>query len=219
MNVFIKQAGDYYSRLFVMMICLLLSQASYASTSATQRLDQFVKQTHTFTADFNQVVIDGSGKLVDKASGKFWLQRPGKFRWNYTKPYEQQIVADGKNIWFYDVDLEQVTVKSQQAALSETPASLLSGQSLPNQKYTITDQNSSDGMDWVKLVPKSKDSSFQSILLAFDKVGLREMIMQDNFDQKTRLIFTHAEENTKLDAKQFQFTPPKGVDVVGETAK
>ena len=201
------------------ILLLFASAATNAAESATQRLDDFVSHTQTFSADFSQIVTDTNGQVVNKSSGKFFLQRPGKFRWDYNKPYEQQIVADGKSIWFYDVDLEQVTVKSQNEALAETPASLLSGKALPQQKYDITDLNSKDGMDWVKLVPRGKDSSFSSIQLAFDGVGLRQMLMQDNFGQTTRLIFTHAEENTSLDSKLFKFTPPAGVDVVGETGK
>ena len=204
-------------RYFIAITAMLLSFSLIAADSATEKLNIFVQTVVTFKANFKQVVLDPDGKLMEEAQGKFALERPGKFRWDYSEPYPQHIVADGERIWFYDVDLEQVTVKSQLEILVDTPATLLSGESLPEDKYVLTDIPSDDGMLWVELVPKDEESNFQTIALAFDQQGLRQMIMKDSFDQRTRLVFSQQRENPVLADDEFVFIPPEGIDVVGET--
>ncbi|HHA19412.1 MAG TPA: outer membrane lipoprotein chaperone LolA [Methylophaga sp.] len=204
-------------RYFIAITAMLLPFSLIAADSATEKLNIFVQTVVTFKANFKQVVLDPDGKLMEEAQGKFALERPGKFRWDYSEPYPQHIVADGERIWFYDVDLEQVTVKSQLEILVDTPATLLSGESLPEDKYVLTDIPSDDGMLWVELVPKDEESNFQTIALAFDQQGLRQMIMKDSFDQRTRLVFSQQRENPVLADDEFVFIPPEGIDVVGET--
>ena len=204
-------------RYFIAITVMLLPFSLIAADSATEKLNIFVQTVVTFKANFKQVVLDPDGKLMEEAQGKFALERPGKFRWDYSEPYPQHIVADGERIWFYDVDLEQVTVKSQLEILVDTPATLLSGESLPEDKYVLTDIPSDDGMLWVELVPKDEESNFQTIALAFDQQGLRQMIMKDSFDQRTRLVFSQQRENPVLADDEFVFIPPEGIDVVGET--
>jgi len=199
------------------IIVMTLSLSLSAAESATDKLNQFVQNVVTFKAKFTQTVLDARGQVLEEAQGFFVLERPGKFRWDYDLPYPQHIIADGQRIWFYDVDLEQVTVKSQLDALADTPASLLSGETLPEEKYLLTDIPSEDGLLWVELIPKDVDSNFQAVTLAFDQHGLNQMIMKDSFDQQTRLVFSQTSENSELLANVFVFTPPSGVDVVGET--
>jgi outer membrane lipoprotein carrier protein len=201
----------------IVVLTMLLSFTLSAADSATAKLNAFVKNVVTYKANFQQTVLDPQGNVMEKAQGVFVLERPGKFRWDYQEPFPQHIVADGQRIWFYDVDLEQVTVKAQQEALTDTPATLLSGNSLPTDKYIVTEVPSEDGMLWVELVPRNIDSSFQTIALAFDQYGLRTMIMKDSFDQRTRLVFSQAQENPLLAKDTFVFTPALGVDVVGDT--
>tara|TARA_R110002049_G_scaffold95572_7_gene234765 strand:- start:376 stop:1020 length:645 start_codon:yes stop_codon:yes gene_type:complete len=201
----------------IVVLAMLLSFSLSAAELASEKLNAFVKDVVTYKANFQQTVLDPQGNVMEQAQGMFILERPGKFRWDYQEPFPQHIVADGQRIWFYDVDLEQVTVKSQQEALTDTPATLLSGNTLPIDKYLITDIPSEDGMLWVELIPRNVDSSFQTIALAFDEYGLRTMIMKDSFDQRTRLVFRQAEENPKLKKDTFVFTPAPGVDVVGDT--
>lgn len=195
---------------------MLFSVSLVAESDGASKLDQFVQQVHTFEAHFEQVVIDTEGNILDQSEGQFQLQRPGKFRWDYQTPYPQQIVADGDKIWFYDVDLEQVTVKAQKETLAETPATLLSGDVVPADKYHVQNLPSDDGLTWVELSPKDSDSNFQAVTLAFDGDALRQMIMRDSFDQRTRLTFSQVRENPKFDSTTFNFSPPAGVDVVGE---
>lgn len=197
-------------------LLLLLPVVAMADMSGTEKLDHFVKQVNTFQAHFEQTVLDPDGNLVEQAQGEFQLARPGKFRWDYNDPYPQHIVADGQNVWFYDVDLEQVTVKAQNEALEDTPATLLSGQALPEDSYNIRNLTSNDGLTWVELTPKQSGSNFQSVMLAFNKDELQQMIMRDSFDQRTRLMFSQVKINPPFKKDTFKFSAPEGIDIVGE---
>lgn len=202
----------------VALLLLSVSSVSLAET-ATDKLNHFIATVDTFKSNFEQTVFDANGVLLEQATGLLSIQKPGKFRWDYLAPYPQHIIADGERIWFYDVDLEQVTVKSQQETLSDTPATLLSSNTLPDEQYTFKNIPSEDELFWVGMVPKSADSNFQAITLAFDKHGLQQMIMLDSFGQKTRLVFTQVVENYEFGKDEFDFTPPNGVDVVGDTGQ
>lgn len=195
---------------------MMLFTTAVQAKPASQKLDDFIQSVVTFQASFEQVVFDSNGQEVDKASGTVLLERPGKFRWDYVTPYPQQIVADGNKIWFYDVDLEQVTVKAQSEALLDTPATLLSGEVVPAEKYEISDLPSEDVFSRVQLTPKDEEAGFQTVMLVFGEKGLYQMIMRDNFDQTTQLTFSDIVENNPLVKGAFLFTPPEGVDVVGE---
>lgn len=197
-------------------LLLLIPVVAMADMSGTEKLDHFVKQVNTFQAHFEQTVLDPDGNLVEQAQGEFQLARPGKFRWDYNDPYPQHIVADGQNVWFYDVDLEQVTVKAQNEALEDTPATLLSGQALPEDSYNIRNLTSNDGLTWVELTPKQSGSNFQSVMLAFNKDELQQMIMRDSFDQRTRLMFSQVKINPQFKKDTFKFSAPEGIDIVGE---
>ena len=205
-----------YRNFAVFVLGSWLSLSVMAQNSGADRLNEFVTNVQTFDAHFEQTVIDAEGNTLEQAAGQFQLERPGKFRWDYQAPYPQQIVADGQKIWFYDVDLEQVTVKAQQEALADTPATLLSGEVVPADKYHIQNLPSDDGLMWVELSPKDAESNFQSVTLAFDDKALRQMIMRDSFDQRTRLSFSQVRENPRFDDHHFDFIIPEGVDVVGE---
>ena len=195
---------------------LSLSVGAVHADDAVSRLNQFVAEVSTFQAVFTQTVVDAEGNMIEEADGEFYLSRPGKFRWDYVIPYAQQIVADGQRIWFYDEDLEQITVKNQDEALADTPAGLLSGKSMPEDTYNIATIAKDDALQWVELTPKDDESNYQRVQLGFDDTGLQQMLMTDAFGQRTRLLFTEVKVNPELDAGRFDFTPPAGVDVVGD---
>jgi outer membrane lipoprotein carrier protein len=194
---------------------LLLSFAAYAGP-ATDKLDDFFANVDAMQADFHQVLLDGQGKPVKEADGTLVMQRPGKFRWDYVTPFKQLIVADGKKIWIYDSELEQVTVKPVDTALGDTPALLLSGDQPLEGKFLITDLGTTDGLDWVELQPKVAESGFERVRLGFGKDDLEVLELLDNFGQTTRLKFTNLRRNPHVNAELFAFNPPKGVDVIGE---
>ncbi len=207
-----------FFHLLSLVILALITHTAVAQDLASEKLTVFVKTVVTFKADFEQTITDQKGRVLEQAQGQFMLERPGRFRWDYQQPYPQHIIADGEHIWFYDVDLEQVTVKSQKEALTSTPASLLSGELLPEEKYHVNDLPAKDGLVWVELIPKESESNFQTVILAFEGNNLKQMLMKDSFEQQTKLVFRRAAENIAFSDDEFNFTPPEGVDVVGDTA-
>ncbi len=191
--------------------------AEAQANSATDRLNDFFKNVHSLRAEFQQIVTDPRGKTIQDARGTFLMQRPNKFRWNYQKPYEQTIVADGLKLWVYDKDLEQVTVKKLDEALGNTPALLLSGAKPLTENFRITElTDRKDGLQWATLAPKNEEANFKQVRLAFGKQSLEVMELVDSFEQTTQLRFSNVQSNVKFTANEFKFTPPKGVDVVGD---
>jgi outer membrane lipoprotein carrier protein len=198
------------------LILLLLLPLS-AQAGGIEKLKEFIAHTHSAEANFTQVVQDQNGKRMQSAAGLMQFQRPGKFRWTYQKPYEQIIVGDGAKFWLYDVDLNQVTVKKLDAALGSSPAALLSGNNEIERGFILKENGNRDGLDWLQASAKTQEGSFGKILMAFNKEAeLVIMELNDAFDHKTILRFTHMQHNPKIPAQQFQFTPPKGADVLGD---
>lgn len=199
-------------KLWAAALCLAAFEVHAA---ATDSLKTFIAATHSAQANFTQEVKDKSGKRIQFASGTMQFVRPGKFRWVYQKPYEQLIVGDGRKFWMYDVDLNQVTVKRLDAALGSSPAALLSGSNEIERGFDLKENGSRDGLDWLQATPKAQDSSFEKILMAFNAQDeLVIMELNDAFGHKTVLRFSAMQRNPKLSAQQFQFTPPKGADVL-----
>jgi chaperone LolA len=188
-----------------------------AHAAATDKLKTFVAATHSAQANFTQELLDKNGKRIQLVSGKMQFERPGKFRWEYQKPYEQIIVGDGNKFWLYDVDLNQVTVKKLDAALGSSPAALLSGSNEIERGFNLADTEIKDELDWLQAVPKAADTSFTKILMAFNaKSELVTMELHDTFGHRTILRFTELKSNPSLSSQVFKFVPPKGADVLGE---
>ena len=200
-----------------LFILLFLSLPISAYAGGIGKLKEFIAATHSAQADFTQVVLDRNGKRIQGASGVMQFQRPGKFRWTYRKPYEQIIVGDGERFWLYDVDLNQVTVRRLDAALGSSPAALLSGSNEIERDFTLRESGSQDGLDWLQAVPRSMDSSFEKILMAFNaQAELVIMELDDAFGHKTVLRFSAMQRNPQLLPSQFRFTPPRGADVLSD---
>ncbi|MGD8514009.1 MAG: outer membrane lipoprotein chaperone LolA [Granulosicoccaceae bacterium] len=198
------------------MLCLLASTAVPAG-AAKDSLLSFFSNVQTARAAFTQEVLDIERNVIQQSSGTMWLSRPGRFRWDYEKPYQQLIVADGERVWMYDVDLEQVTVRKVDNVIGNAPALLLSGNTPLEENFEIEEQPASDdGLLWVKLLPKQADTGFDSMLIAFRDETLQRMELRDSLGNLTRLVFTNMQRNPDIDEAQFVFTPPQGVDVIGE---
>lgn len=203
-------------RYFFAAVVLILAPLT-AHAGAIEKLKAFIAATHSAQANFTQEALDQNGRRIQSASGVMQFQRPGKFRWTYQKPYEQIIVGDGAKFWLYDKDLNQVTVKNLDAALGNSPAALLAGNNEIERGFTLKESGNREGLDWLQATPKGQDSSFSSVYMAFnDKAVLVAMELNDAFGHKTVLRFDHMQTNPKFPAQQFKFTPPEGVDVVGE---
>ncbi|MBB5019230.1 chaperone LolA [Chitinivorax tropicus] len=198
----------------LLLSLLLNSPTSWAG--GIEQLKAFVAGSDSLQADFTQQVTGQRAANSQQASGHVMIQRPGKFRWTYTKPYDQVIVGDGQKLWLYDKDIEQVTVKKLDQALGSSPAALLAGSNDIEKAYVLKDAGSKDGLDWLDAKPKSSESTFQSVKMGFAKNELVVMELKDNFGQTTVIRFNKLERNPKLSADQFKFVPPKGVDVISE---
>lgn len=179
-------------------------------------VNAFVTDVVTFSGDFEQSLIDPDGRLLETTSGTLEIQRPGRFRWVYEEPYEQWLVADGTNIWSYDVDLEQVTVKSQADALANTPALLLGGSGQAMDQFEYGGSFVESGLTWVRLLPVDTDSGFRRVELGFDDGRLSRMVFLDNLEQTTVVVLKNVVVNEPIDAARFEFAIPDDVDVVGK---
>jgi len=181
-------------------------------------VDAFITDVVTLSGDFEQSLIDAQGQVLEVTSGTLEIQRPGQFRWAYSEPYEQWLIADGLNIWSYDVDLEQVTVKPQAAALANTPALLLGGTDAALDHFEYQGSVTEDGVTWVRLVPIDTDSGFKRVELAFAEQRLHQMVFFDNLEQTTFVSLDNVTVNEPIDAGRFEFVVPEDVDVVGQPA-
>lgn len=199
-----------------LLALLLLLAPAVAAASATEALKNFLGQTQTLRARFAQMVLDKNLKPLQQAQGVMQFSRPGKFRWDYQKPYEQVIVGDGSRLWIYDKDLNQVTVRKLDRALGATPAALLAGGNELERDFNLKNLGPEKGLDWLEAVPKNRDTVFERIRMGFGKTGLEAMELRDQFGQVTVITFADVERNPKLPAEVFRFTPPKGADVITE---
>ncbi len=178
-------------------------------------LEKFLVNTRTLEANFQQTLRTHDGEVLQQTEGKFYLDRPGKFRWNYQSPYEQIIVSDGQRIWIYDVELQQVTVQKQTAGLPATPMALLEDSSKLYQSFNVFPLDEQNGVYRLKLQSKTKESDFAEIVIGLDAKGLRFMQLHDQFEQVTDIVFSDISTNTELSEDIFKFIPPEGVDVFG----
>ena len=192
-----------------------LWSSSLAQAAPTDDVERDLAGLASWSADFGQTIDDGHGKVLRSAAGKLYLQRPGKFRWDYTEPSEQLIVGDGKQIWFYDKDLGQANVRDMDSTLASTPASLLSGGGSVGSQFDIKALPPNGGLQWFQLIPKHPETDFQLVRLGFDRGRLASLFLADKLGQVTQLTFTHSSRNAQLAPGLFSFTPPPGVDVIG----
>ena len=194
--------------------CLAAAQMTHAG--AIDKLHRFLETTKTLRADFAQIVVAKNGKKPQQSAGQMMISRPGKFRWQIDKPYAQLLVGDGEKVWIYDADLRQVSVKKFDATLGSTPAALLVGNNTLDKNFTLREAGEHDGLEWLEAIPKGTDSGFEKLQLGFSGNDLKAMELSDNFGQTTSLLFARIERNVSLAPSLFHFTPPAGVDVIGE---
>ena len=194
---------------------VLAGYGSVSMAAATDDLSHFLKTVTSAQGSFEQKVFTRDGENKEAAgSGDFAFLRPGKFKWHYNAPFEELIVTDGKTLWLYDTELAQVTVKPLTGAIPASPASLLFGAQDFRKDFNVIDEARKDGLDWLRATPKSDTSAFSEVRIGF-KDGLpQQMVLKDNFGQETHLTFKDFKTNVKLNASNFVFKVPKGVDVL-----
>jgi chaperone LolA len=197
----------------IVLLLLCAVAAPALAANGPERLNAFLDEVHSLRAVFEQSVYDEDARQIDAASGKVYIARPGRFRWDYTEPYPQEIVGDGDKVWVYDSELEQVTVRPLGDALGDTPVMLLSSDEPVEHSFEVHAVDGPDGYAWAELIPLADQVSFTRIRLGFDGETLRVMELKDAFGQLTRLHFAEVERNPVLDPTLFRFTPPEGADV------
>lgn len=200
---------------------LLAIAAAGASAGGMESLEAFVKNVKSGRAEFTQTVTapprDGQAARAKVSSGTFEFQRPGKFKFDYRKPFAQSIVADGETLWLYDADLNQVTQRKQSQALGSTPAALIAA--APDLRalqadFTLEAAPERDGLQWIKASPKNKEGQLQSVQVGFQGDALAALEILDSFGQRSVLKFSKVEVNPALPANTFQFKAPAGADVI-----
>lgn len=187
-----------------------------AENRARQLIADFVNNVQSMSARFEQQLVSAEDIVVDESSGTLEIQRPGKFRWTYFEPYEQILVADGLNVWTYDVDLEQVTVKPQAEALGNTPALLLGGSIDVLDEFTYSGNFTENDTEWVLLAPRSDENGFTRVQLGFTDGTLSRMIFSDNLEQSTLIALFEVAVGVQIDPQRFVLALPSHVDLVGE---
>ena len=180
------------------------------------QLRQFVAATPSAEGEFEQTVLAQSGRKPQQASGKFAYARPGRFHWEYDRPYRQILVGDGVNLWTWDPDLNQATVRAMGDALGATPAAILFGSGELDEGFVLTEGGKDGELAWVEARPRQTDSGFESLRIGLQDDRLRRMEMRDNFGQTTLIRFTRLAPNPHLAADRFRFVPPAGADVIGD---
>ncbi|UCH54246.1 MAG: outer membrane lipoprotein chaperone LolA [Pseudomonadota bacterium] len=211
-----------FGRFVVLVSCgglLLLSGMPLgvaAAKSGADHLRRFFSEVNSYSAQFDQVVLDEALNLIQESTGTLYIERPNRFRWDYDAPLKQQIVSDGKKIWVYDMDLKQVTVRALTGGLGDTPAVLLAGRGRLDDSFSVKAMGAQGNLEWAQLAPKRKDGGFEDIRVGFERGKLKVLEMVDGFGQTTRVTLKGMRENAKIDAARFTFTPPPGTDVVGE---
>ena len=201
--------------LLVGMVLVLFAASAHA-VSGTEYLNHFMKKVKTVKAVFTQEVVNEQGQITQTSYGEFRLKRPGKFLWKYESPSPQKIVSDGRNMWIYDVELEQVTVKPLSQALGSSPAAILTNATDLSKRYVVLEKSPREGLQWVELRPKDKQGDFIKIEVGLDDAGVQAMDLYDQFGRMTMIRFQESSFDVPLSQSQFRFVPPKGVDVIGK---
>jgi outer membrane lipoprotein carrier protein len=184
-----------------------------ATAGGKERLQTFLDGVQSLQARFDQSVFDTSQGQTRRLEGMFYLQRPGKFRWDYTEPKGQLVLADGKTVWLVEDDLRQAYQKRQSEALRGTPALLLTEQLKLEDHFEIADLGAGQDLEWVELIPRDPESQFTRVLLAFAGNELRRMELADKFGQVTRFGFSDIRRNPRLDPDLFVYVPPRGTQL------
>ena len=203
-------------RVAILLLSVLLAPGVLAAESARERMEAFAQGLHSVRADFTESVTDANGRRSEESRGTLALQAPRQFRWETRAPYEQLIVADGTRVWVYEPDLEQVSVRSQSTAEAHSPLTVLTDLARLEQDYRVSEAGTRDGLVWLKLVSRAPEPAFEYAELGFDAHSLRRMRFKDQLGNVTEIRFSDWQRNPQLPPATFTFTPPDGVDVVGD---
>ncbi len=201
-----------------LLTVLLLPAVATAGKSARDHLQAFIASADSYTAQFDQQLLDENGQEIETASGQFWLQRPGQFRWHYEPPMERLLVSDGEFIWLYDIDLDQVTKRAAGGEVEKTPAGILVGDESALDNYELSIREEREGYVEIGLRPSTARTDFEDIVIALDKGRITQLRLADRFAQVTVIRFTDVRVNPDVPADTFRLELPDYVDVIDQTA-
>ena len=199
----------------ILALLVLIAPTVAISSVSLDRLSKFFEQDNTYFAEFYQVILDEGLFLVEESVGLLWLSRPNRFRWEYSEPFAQTIVSDGINIWEYDVELEQATVRKFTDVVDRSAAQILAGTNDLEENYIVEDLDIQGQLAWVSIQPKTEESAqFQSMRLGFDERSLRSVEILDTLGNTTRLQLLDVVQGSEFDEATFQIVIPQGVDLI-----
>jgi len=198
----------------LLFLCLLSFNVVAGDVIAIQQLKKFLDNTQSLSARFQQKLVDEYGGLMQQSAGTLNMQKPGKFRWDYILPYSQNIISNGKKIWMYDSELEQVNIRPYDQ-MQSSPVNLLDNQKLDDQ-FVLESLPFTENQYWVRLTPKSSESDFKKLLVGLQNGKIKSMRFRDNFNQQTDIEFEQLVVNPTFKKSNFEFVAPKGTDVMGD---
>jgi len=187
--------------------------------SSQDSLETHLQRYKNLSGQFTQIISSEKSTHTQSSTGEFWIKKPNQFRWHYSTPYIQKIISNGEKLWVYDEDLEQVTIKGASQSINSSPLAIILGSTELSKLFNITQLDDDDNLQWLKLIPKDDSSGFEFINVGFKSGLLTKMVLQDNFGQTTRLLFTDVSIYTPIDSKVFEFKIPENADVFDETVE
>ncbi len=200
----------------VLSTLVIPTLANAQSGPARAQLERFTEDLKSLHANFEQIVVNTDGLIEEHSSGQVWIANPNRFRWEYGGDFPEQVVADGKKVWLYDEMLEQVTVRQQRSLTADSPLSLLTDLSQLDVQFEVRELGDDSGLDLLELRARDPESQFERVLLGLDKDKIVMMAMEDAFGLRTEIRFKDIERNPTFEEELFHFTPPEGVDVIGD---
>ncbi len=207
------------SHLFLCFLFLLSVAAPSFATSSQDSLENHLQGYKNLSGQFTQIISSENSSHSQSSTGEFWIKKPNQFRWHYSTPYIQQIISNGVSLWVYDEDLEQVTIKDASQSIDSSPLAIILGSAKLDKLFNITQLGDSDDLQWLSLTPLEETSGFEFINVGFKNGLLTRMVLQDNFGQTTRLLFTDVSVQIPIADNKFEFIVPEGADVFDETAE
>jgi outer membrane lipoprotein carrier protein len=200
---------------FISYLGIISALLPASATEVEDRINKALHSLDNLQAEFKQTVLDEKKEIVQQSKGQVYIQRPAKFKWQYQQPYEQQIISDGKELWIYDVDLAQVTVKPMEFGLASAPIMVLMKNQRVESEFDVNEIGQRKILFWVELIPKKEDMEYSRVYLGLDGEIIKAMELRDNFGQSTQIVFENQRGNVVFDPRTFEFDPPPGVDVFG----
>ena len=208
-----RLAVSFLATLSILAIPLTVTAQS---GPARVQLEQFTNGLESLHARFDQQVINADGLVEEKSSGQLWIAHPNRFRWEYGGDFPELVVADGEKVWLYDEMLAQVTIKQQSSLTSDSPLTLLTDLSQLDVQFDVRELGDDSGLNLLELRAHNPESQFERVLLGLDDDKVLLMAMEDAFGLRTEIRFKDIKRNPQLNEELFHFTPPEGVDVIGD---